>query len=69
MIYPLCEFYALPITSRISLEFPLTSVNAVYDSLRFTIGLESSQQRKGYAEILSYTAFVLNRQRYPQIFF
>ena len=69
MIYPLCEFYDLPITSRNSLGFPLTSVNVVYDSLRFTIGLESSQQRKGYAEILSYTAFVLNRQRYPQIFF
>ena len=69
MIYPLCEFYALPITSRFSLGFPLTSVNVVYDSLRFTIGLESSQQRKGYAEILSYTAFVLNRHNYPQIFF
>ena len=69
MVYPLCEFYALPITSRNSVGFPLTSVNVVYDSLRFTIGLESSQQRKGYAEILSYTAFVINRQRYPQIFF
>lgn len=69
MIYPLCQFHNLPITARQSIGFPLSSVTAVNGSLRLTIGLESEEQLNGYAEILSYTAFVLNRHRDPELFF
>jgi hypothetical protein len=61
LIYPLCRFHKLPITGRFSIGFPLTSVNSVYDSLRFTIGLESKHQLESYSDILAYTSFVLNR--------
>lgn len=69
LIYPLCEFHDLPISARTSIGFPLTSVNVVMDSLRFTIGLETDEQLQQYADILAYTAFVLNRVQAPQLFF
>lgn len=69
LVYPLCEFYGLPISARASIGFPLTSVNIVYDSLRFTIGIENDQQLNNYIQILTYVAFVLNRQREFNLFF
>lgn len=69
MIYPLCEFYGLPISARASIGFPLTSINIVMDSLRFTIGIESEQHLKQYADILAYSSFVLNRLHEPKLFF
>lgn len=69
LVYPLCNFYGLPISARASIGFPLTSVNVVYDSLRFTIGVENIRQLNHYVEILTYVAFVLNRQYDINIFF
>ncbi len=69
LIYPLCEFHHLPISSRASIGFPLTSVNIVYDSLRFTIGIEGREQLNHYVDILAYAAFILNRQRDVNLFF
>lgn len=67
--YPLCEFFHLPITARESIGFPLTSINAIKDSFRLTIGLEAEGPLHQYAQILSYMAFVLNRQQAVEIFF
>ncbi|MBP6103558.1 MAG: hypothetical protein KA508_00585 [Gammaproteobacteria bacterium] len=69
LIYPSCHFLDLPLTARFSIGFPLTSVNPIYGSMRFTIGLESEKQLIAYSSVLSYVAFVLNRQRDAQIFF
>jgi len=69
LIHPLCLLYRLPLTERVSIGFPLTSVNIVFDSLRFTIGLEDDEQLKQYAEILAYAAFVINRHHEPKLFF
>ena len=64
--YPLCKFYGLPITERYSIGFPLSSVNPVEGSLRFTIGLEPDAQLKQYAEILAYITFSFNDLRKEQ---
>jgi hypothetical protein len=69
LFYPLCRFLDLPITARTSIGFPLTSINSAHDSLRITIGLESEEQLKQYAEILAYISFVLNRQYDLRFFF
>lgn len=69
LLHPLCEFYGLPLTERMSIGFPMTSANCVFDSIRLTIGLENGSQLWGYAEILAFTAFVLNRQRDVALFF
>lgn len=62
LIYPLCEFYKLPLTERMSIGFPLSSISVVAGSVRLTIGLETEEQLKQYAEILAYASFVLNRE-------
>lgn len=69
LIQPLCNFLKLPLTSRSSIGFPLTNVTAVNSSLRFTIGLEIKQQLLDYSYVLSYVAFILNRQQDLQLFF
>lgn len=69
LLIPLCEFYQLPLTQRMSIGFPLSSVNCVQDSLRFTVGLETSQQRGQYAEIIAFISFVLNRFRNLNLLF
>ncbi len=69
LIYPLCKFFDLPLTERMSIGFPLSSINCVYDSMRLTIGLESDEQLQLYAEIFAYVSFVLNRQRDRNVFF
>jgi hypothetical protein len=69
LIHPLCQFYRLPLTERMSIGFPLCSVNIVFDSIRFTIGSETDSQLYYYAEILAYAAFVINRQHEPLLFF
>lgn len=69
LIIPLCEFLGLPLTERMSIGFPLSSVNLVFDSIRFTIGLEDDEQLHQYANVMAYTAFVLSRQKNVQLFF
>lgn len=68
-IHPLCEFFGLSLTERMSIGFPLCSINLVYDSIRFTVGLEPDEQLLKYADILAYVAFALNRQRDARLFF
>jgi hypothetical protein len=69
LVHPLCELFKLPLTERTSIGLPLTSVSIVFDSLRLTIGLEPDTQLYQYSSILAYTAFVLNRQSDPNLFF
>lgn len=69
LIFPLCDSLRLPLTARMSIGFPLSSVNVVFDSLRITIGLESREQLKQYANIFAYCAFLINNQKNIQAFF
>tara|TARA_R110000868_G_scaffold53231_7_gene167276 strand:+ start:1683 stop:5405 length:3723 start_codon:yes stop_codon:yes gene_type:complete len=57
---PLCRHYDLPLTARMSIAFPLSSVNVACDSIRLTVGLESYQILISYAKIINYIAQVLN---------
>ncbi|HRA42795.1 MAG TPA: hypothetical protein PLV31_03795 [Gammaproteobacteria bacterium] len=68
-IHPLCRLFHLPLTERMSIGFPLSSANAVFDSLRITIGLETKRDLDRYVDILAFVAFVLNRERNPESFF
>lgn len=69
LIIPLCNLFELPITQRMSIGFPLSSLGSVFASIRVTIGLEPYEQLMQYAEVLAYVAFVLNRQNDIQLFF
>ena len=51
-----------------SIGFPLSSVNVVFDSLRITIGLESEEELYCYTDVRAFVAFVLNRFRQPELF-
>ncbi len=61
LIIPLCKDFNLPLTERMSIGFPLSSFNIVYSSIRWTVGLETNDQLEHYADIIAYSAFVLNR--------
>ena len=67
-IHPLCRLLNLSLTERMSIGFPLSSVNVVFDSLRITIGLESEEELNHYTDVLAFVAFVLNRIRKPELF-
>ena len=59
-IHPLCGLLNLSLTERMSIGFPLSSVNVVFDSLRITIGLESKEELDHFTDVLAFVAFVLN---------
>lgn len=67
-IIPIFEGLNLPLTERMSIGFPLTSVGAVYTSLRFTVGLEA-ENLYDYADILAYVSFILNNEDDLALFF
>ena len=69
LFHPLCDFFQLSVTERASVGFPLSNINLVYGSLRFTIGLESTQHLDQYAAILSYISFVINRPNDVSLFY
>jgi hypothetical protein len=69
LIQPLCAFSGIILSQRMSIGFPTCSVNIVYASLRFTIGIENRETLSRFADVLAYVAFVLNRQRDPILFF
>lgn len=60
-LIPICNFLNLPITQRMSIGFPMSSVNCMLDTLRFTVGLETEKDLKNYAEVIAYISLVLNR--------
>jgi len=58
---PLAEWLDLPLTERMSIGFPLSSINECLHVIRFTVGLEAELLDK-YADIITYICFVLNRE-------
>ena len=61
LIHPICDFIELALTERMSIGFPLSSINVVNDAMRLTIGLENKSQLDLYAEMITYVAFVINK--------
>lgn len=68
LLVPLCEHLKLPLTERLSIGFPLSSVNIALDCLRFTVGLENKDQLDDYAKILSYIIYIINNLPMIDIF-
>lgn len=60
LLLPLCRAGNLPLTNRMSIAFPLSSVNYALDSARFTVGLEQHTDMIKYAHIIAYIAKQLN---------
>ena len=54
LILPICREFKLPLTSRQSIGFALSSVGTALDSIRFTVGDESLPTIVRYASIISY---------------
>ncbi len=61
LIHPICQFLGLSLTERMSIGFPLSSINLVMDTMRLTIGLECQQQLNLYADMIAYIAFIINK--------
>jgi hypothetical protein len=68
LFIPLAEWLDLPLTERMSIGFPLSSINECMHVIRLTVGLESELLSK-YADIITYICFILNREYKPQFFF
>ncbi len=65
-ILPICEKLDLPLTQRISIGFPLSSINIIFGSLRLTIGLENREKLDQYARLIAYLIFLLNNDSFIQ---
>ncbi|KAL9657098.1 hypothetical protein ABK040_002724 [Willaertia magna] len=61
LIIPLSWYLNLPLTQRMSIGFPLSSINECFYAIRLTVGLEEDQLLSDYALVMAYTCFVLNR--------
>lgn len=69
LLLPICRKFQLPLTSRQSIGFPLSSVTGALDALRFTVGDESLPTIVKYASILSYiVSFISNHQDLASLF-
>ncbi len=60
LFVPLCRSLRLPITTRFSLGFPLSSISGAMDSLRFTVGIESDDILHQYASVIAYISYLFN---------
>ncbi|MBS4169946.1 ubiquitin carboxyl-terminal hydrolase family protein [Neochlamydia sp. AcF95] len=68
LFIPLAEWLDLPLTERMSIGFPLSSINECMHVIRFTVGLERELLSQ-YADMITYICFILNREYRPQFFF
>ncbi|MFA6036900.1 MAG: hypothetical protein WC748_02105 [Legionellales bacterium] len=68
-IVPTCKAMRLPISQRMSIGFPLSSINYANTSLRFTVGLENNDALNDYAEVFACAAYVLNNIDNPHMLF
>lgn len=68
LFIPLAEWLDLPLTERMSIGFPLSSINECMHVVRLTVGLEKELLPK-YADLITYICFVMNRERDPLLFF
>ena len=67
LIRPICEAQKLPLTERMSIGFPLSSINIILDSLRFTVGVEPGGTRH-YSNIIVYVSHIINNITDKDIF-
>lgn len=68
LFIPLAAWLNLPLTERMSIGFPLSSINECMHAIRLTVGLEVELLPQ-YADIITYICFVLNRESKPDFFF
>jgi hypothetical protein len=68
LFIPLATWLDLPLTERMSIGFPLSSINECMHVIRLTVGLEEELLPK-YVDLITYICFVLNRVSKPQLFF
>ncbi len=60
LILPLLIKYRLPVTKRMSIGFPLTTVDVALGSIRLKFGLESQVEIEQYIDVIVYASFVIN---------